>query len=575
MARLPLQVLRERHGHLAAVLEATPGADLEALALHMLGAGNKQRGAHYADRAAEEAASKLAFLQAARLFRLALATLETIDGSETDAARLRVRLAQVLERAGRASEAADAYRRAADGTSAIDRIELETSAAEQLVFCGRVDEGAVALRRVLAGMGIRAPRSALGAVFLLLYYRLCLRVVGLRFRERAPEEVSREDRVRVAALRAVSQGLGSCDVILGACMQARHMLEAMRVGDRFQVLLAIVGQLFQFAVAGKPEGERQRAMLETARGLAARCAPGDATYFEGARGLALYMRGHYREALEIFDGLEPLARGSTRLGTAFARQYAIYSCFYLGRLREEAQRAARLLRDVADRGDVYTIVSLRTTVFVDICLVADDPGEARRHLREGMAQWAQNGFHLQHWFAMLSEAGVELYVGDGVRAYERMARDARALRSSLLLHARTVRGFTAYVRGCCAIASIDAAGDAATRRARIGRRGVWGGSWSTSAARGARPSPEFSTLWRRMRPVSARRRSSCCVPPWRAPSAQRWPCTPGPRATSWDPCWAARKGKRSRRKPSKRWRRRASGRQRAWRTFSYQGGGAR
>jgi eukaryotic-like serine/threonine-protein kinase len=467
VATLSAEVLREHHRRLATVLEATPGADLEALALHMLGAGDKQRGARCADRAAEEAASKLAFLQAARLFRLALGTLEAIEGAEADAARLRVRLAQVLERAGRASEAADAYRRAAEGTTAIERIELETSAAEQLVFCGRIDEGAVALRRVLAGMGIRAPRTALGAVFLLLYYQLCLRVVGLRFRERAPEEVSREDRVRTAALRAVSQGLGSCDVILGACMQARHMLEAMRVGDRFQVLLAIVGQLFQFAVAGTPEGKRQRAMLETARGLAARCDPEDATYFEGARGLALYMRGHYREALAIFDGLTPLARGSTRLGTAFARQYAIYSCFYLGKLREEAQRAARLLRDVEDRGDVYTIVSLRTTVFVDICLVADDPGEARHHLREGMAQWAQNGFHLQHWFAMLSEAGVELYVGDGARAYERVARDARALRRSLLLHARTVRGFTAYIRGCCAIASIDAGIDPAVRRSRI------------------------------------------------------------------------------------------------------------
>ncbi len=467
VATLSVEVLREHHRRLAAVLEATPGADLEALALHMLGAGDKPRGALCADRAAEEAASKLAFLQAARLFRLALGTLETIDGAETDAARLRVRLAQVLERAGRASEAADAYRRAAEGTTAIERIELETSAAEQLVFCGRIDEGAVALRRVLAGMGIRAPRTALGAVFLLLYYQLCLRVAGLRFRERAPEEVSREDRVRTAALRAVSQGLGSCDVILGTCMQARHMLEAMRVGDRFQVLLAILGQLFQFAVAGKPEGKRERVMLETARGLAARCDPDDATYFEGARGLALYMRGHYREALEIFDGLEPLARGSTRLGTAFARQYAIYSCFYLGRLREEAQRAARLLREVEDRGDVYTIVSLRTTVFVDICLVADDPAEARRHLREGMAQWAQNGFHLQHWFAMLSEAGVELYVGDGARAYERVARDARALRRSFLLHSRTVRGFTAYIRGCSAIASIEARVGPAARRSRI------------------------------------------------------------------------------------------------------------
>ncbi len=468
VARLGADVLREHHGRLASVLDATPAADLEALAYHMLGAGETRRGTRCAERAAEEAASKLAFIQAARLFRLALENLERIDGAEADAQRVRVRLAQVLERGGRASDAADAYSRAAERATELDKVELETSAAEQLVFCGRIDEGAVALRRVLAEMGIRAPRTALGAVFLLLFYGLWLRLAGLRFRERAPEEISREDRVRVAALRAVSQGLGSCDVILGACMQARHMLLAMRVGDRFQMLLAIMGQVVQFAIAGKPEGRRERAMLAVARDLATRCAPDDASYVEGAYGLALYMRGRYREALDLFDGIEALARGSNRPGTAFARQYAVYACFYLGRLREEAQRTGRLLRDVEDRGDVYTSVCLRTTVVVDICLVVDDPEGARLQLREAMTRWAQNGFHLQHWFAMLSEAGIELYLGDGARAYERVKRDARALKKSFLLHSQSVRGFTAYLRGCCAIASIDAATPASSRRARVG-----------------------------------------------------------------------------------------------------------
>ena len=45
VATLSVEVLREHHRRLATVLEATPEADLEALALHMLGAGDKQRGA--------------------------------------------------------------------------------------------------------------------------------------------------------------------------------------------------------------------------------------------------------------------------------------------------------------------------------------------------------------------------------------------------------------------------------------------------------------------------------------------------------------------------------------------------
>jgi eukaryotic-like serine/threonine-protein kinase len=147
------------------------------------------------------------------------------------------------------------------------------------------------------------------------------------------------------------------------------------------------------------------------------------------------------------------------------RLFAVYACFFTGKLREEARRAALLLRDVESRGDFYTIVCLRSTVMVDICLAADDPDGARRHLREAMARWTQSGFNVQHWYAMLSETNIELYVGDGARARARLERDARALKRSFLLHSRFIEGFTAYARACSAVASIDA--DPASRPARV------------------------------------------------------------------------------------------------------------
>ncbi|HTB74179.1 MAG TPA: protein kinase, partial [Polyangiaceae bacterium] len=64
--------LRERHRQLARSLESMPGADLEALSVHLLGAGERDRAVDYAERAAEQAVSKLAFEQAVRLFRLTL-----------------------------------------------------------------------------------------------------------------------------------------------------------------------------------------------------------------------------------------------------------------------------------------------------------------------------------------------------------------------------------------------------------------------------------------------------------------------------------------------------------------------
>ncbi|MGH7272305.1 MAG: hypothetical protein ACREJ3_17895, partial [Polyangiaceae bacterium] len=91
-----------------------------------------------------------------------------------------------------------------------------------------------------------------------------------------------------------------------------------------------------------------------------------------------------------------------------------------------------------------------------LSLAADDPEGARRHLHEAMAEWSQNRYLVQHWQAMHYEAEIELYVGDGARAYERVVRDERALKRSFLLRAQVIRTFTTYLRGRCALVSIAA-----------------------------------------------------------------------------------------------------------------------
>jgi eukaryotic-like serine/threonine-protein kinase len=480
-------LLREHHGRLAAALAATPGADLEAVAVHMLGAGDRERAVEYAERAAEQAASKLAFDHAARLFRFAI---ETIDHREADAQRLRLRLATMLDNAGRPSQAADEYLKAARGATGLQRLTLQRMAAEQLSHAGRIDEAALALRQVLSTMRMSAPRSFVGNVLVLLFFRLLLRVFGTRFRERGPDEVSEEDRVRVDTLRAVALGLGPVDVILGASSQARQTFLALRVGDRLQVLKAMSVELIQFAATGYLVSKREREVRAIVEGLASRVGPVGQRFADGAVGLALFMRGRFREAVEALDSsyAESGMQAYGSLSDAFAvraksRLYAVRSCFFTGRLREEARRARALRREVEDRGDVYTTVCLRSTVMVDISLAADEPEAARRHVREAMAKWTPTGFSMVHCDAMLSEANIELYVGDGVRARQRLARDERALKGSLLLQSRLIRNLTAFLRGCCAIGSIDA--EPASRSARVhegrllareleGEPGPWG-----------------------------------------------------------------------------------------------------
>ena len=98
-------------------------------------------------------------------------------------------------------------------------------------------------------------------------------------------------------------------------------------------------------------------------------------------------------------------------------------------------------------------------------LAADDPQGARRNAEDTIALWPRDRYLLQHWHMMFGEGEIELYLGNGALAYARVSRDTRALKRSLLLTVQHMRAQTAFLRGRCAIASIEA--EPALRDARL------------------------------------------------------------------------------------------------------------
>jgi hypothetical protein len=240
VAELPANTVRAHHRRLARILEGLPAVDPEALALHFLGAGEKESAARHAERAAEHAVTKLAFEQAARLYALAVdIALDSPSRSPSDLRRLRARRAEALKLAGRALDAASAYLEAVPGASPLERVDLEREAAEQLITSGHIDEGIEVMRRVLDAVGMRMPGSPLGALLWIVFYRVWLGLLRHRFRERDPSEVRAEDRARIDVCHAVAMGLSLVDAIYGECMQARHMVLALGAGDRMRVVRAL------------------------------------------------------------------------------------------------------------------------------------------------------------------------------------------------------------------------------------------------------------------------------------------------------------------------------------------------
>ncbi len=463
-------------------LSSAQHVDPEAVAVHFLGAGDAEQGAHFAERAAEQAAGKLAFERAARLFRLALENLPDPSAERCD---LHARLGEVLEWAGRGSEAARAYLEAAQRAgSAATRVQLERAAAEQLLTSGRIDEGAAVLRRVLVAAGTRAPRTPLGAIVCLLFYRVLRALVGLGF-ERRDQAATERDRLRIDALHSFVIGFSIVDVVVATCVQARCLMLALRSGSSVDVMRAASIELTHVASQGGPVGKRERTLAGIIDSLAEQSRDAEwLAFVHASRGAALLFRGRWREALEMLDGAYAGVAARRAGWQSNANLFAAYALYSMGDLQALGPRQARVLADAELRGDLYTEVSLRTVTAPVLCLAADDPDAARRHVRDAMAQWSHRGFLLQHWQAARAEAEIELYVGDAAAACARLERDAKALRRSFLLASQFLRISHASVRGRCAIAAAAADPHRRAERLALARR-IARSLWRERAPHGA------------------------------------------------------------------------------------------
>ena len=452
VAHLPDAVVRVHHERLARTLEATPDSDPEAITTHLLGAGDNERAAHYAERAAEQALAKLAFAQAARLFQL---TCNTISPSSPDVRRLRRRAAEASEWAGHAEKAARAYLAAAEGAPPLERVDLERAAAAQLIAAGRIDESVVLSRRVLAAVGRKVPDSIVGIIFWVVFYRVFSKLL-MRKKLADAADFPMEERVRLDALHTLARGLAVVDAISAMYVKARYLVDALRSGDRYHIVRAAAVEASGGAARGKGEGKRERDLFELARRLAKQTGDEEGyALYQITYGISEYVRGHWRSAFEMLE--EACARlAAARRWQANANVFAVYALVYLGHLREARSRTTRLLADAERRGDLYTVVNLRASHPIAAWLASEDVEDARRQIRESVGQWSKTRFLVQHWQAMLWEAEIDLYTGDGARAWERLGRDAGSLKKSHMLSVQLIRAFTNFVRGRSAIASLDA-----------------------------------------------------------------------------------------------------------------------
>jgi tetratricopeptide (TPR) repeat protein len=466
--RLHLDAAQLEHCHhrLALALESTGSGDLEAQAAHWHGAGDHDRSWRFAMLAAEQAGRALAFDRAARLYQMALELRPLEHAEERD---VRTRLAEALANAGRSAEAAEAFRHAAARADGADAIELQRRVAEQLLISGHIDAGLAEIHTVLRTAGLKLPASSRGALASLLFRRAWVRLRGAGFRARAEQDLAPSMLKLIDLTFSLSQGLVWVDAIRGAEFQTRHVLLALAAGEPYRLARALAIEGGFAATAGGRGPRRAAKLFEAAQALAAQSGRPHALGFVlGARGFAALAQGQWRAAIDLNREAEAIfAERCTGVPweLALSRTNLQWGLANLGALRELARVGPGHVQAARDRGDLFAATSMVCGPLATHFAAEDAVARGRVEVDEAMARWSQQGFHLQHLYALVARGLFDLYDGAAEAGYARLVADWPGLRGSYLMFFQITRIMALDVRARLALMlAMTRAGD---ERARL------------------------------------------------------------------------------------------------------------
>jgi energy-coupling factor transporter ATP-binding protein EcfA2 len=445
-ARVEPQRKRGLHEALAIAFERSEHHDPEMLATHWREAGRTREAARHAEKAGEEASRALAFDRAAQWYEQALSMTPEEEGKERRRT-LRVLLGDALAAAGRGALAAPHYEAAAVESTRLEAIDLRRRAAEQLLRCGRFEEGMAASRTVVASAGMRLPRTKLGTLFVLLWWTLVLRVRGMDFEERAALPIREEERLRIDVCWSVGEAVTPTDLLLGVAFATRSLLLALRYGDPERVVRAFGFAVLGSATAGGASWPRTRSELAKLEALGAKSGTArSGVYAAGCAGIALYLSGRFADgAAELRKMIDLVAAGAPDMvfERVTTRHILTYACDFLGRYADLQVVAGELLRDAQARGDLYASVLARTGAPALTWLAGDRPDIAEEQALQALRDWSSGGFHLPHWYGLFARVRARLYVGD--------ASEAQTLASELIEHGSASLLWRIQINRCTAI----------------------------------------------------------------------------------------------------------------------------
>ncbi len=241
------------------------------------------------------------------------------------------------------------------------------------------------------------------------------------------------------------------DVITGADIQTRNLILSLRAGEPYRVARALALEAIHSANLGSRALPRTRRLLAAAHQLADGIGhPHALALVSLAEAIAHFETGEWTPARRFLIETEQILRTQCtgvfwELATTHA--FTLWNFIDLGEYAELTQRSAELLREARDRGDRFTTTNIGIFIGPHALLAANRPGEARHMTDEYLAQWTRQESSLQSIMALMCHNYLDVYVGDGRRAWERLRTQWPQLKRSRLMHSQLMRIFMYYARG--------------------------------------------------------------------------------------------------------------------------------
>lgn len=487
---------RAVHGRLARALSAA-GGDGERVARHQRDAGDHAAARATAHRAAAHALAVGTPERAAALYALAA----EVAADDDERRSMLTARGEALAVAGHGPASAAAFVAAAAAAPPLEALRLRRRAAELLLRAGHVEPGRAAAAEVLAAHGVPWRRGPRGLVASLVWQRARLAVRGTRPRSSAVDGgVAARELERIDALWGLAAALSMTDHLRGAELQVRNLRAALAAGEPVRLSRSLTLEAIYSATAGGRGRARSRGLIARAAALAEDTGdPLARAMILLAEGVCAHQAGEWPAARDrcarAIAALEPLPATFHEL--ASARFFWLEALLYLGELDTLAAAVPRFLDDAARRGDAYALVYLRGGPATFRWIVTGEVSRGLSEVRTVAAELPRDGFHVPHLLVLLSEVQLLLAAGDADGAWDRLARDWRALERSFLLQAQNVLVEMVALRGRVALAS----GRAALARraaARIRRERVpWGDALAALLEAALAPPTDATAAWAR------------------------------------------------------------------------------